>query len=37
MGIKVMKLGADTVWYTIPMNYLREMLAVVKFILTSIL
>lgn len=37
MGIEVMKLGADTVWYTIPMNYLRELLAVVKFVLTSIL
>ena len=29
-GIPANRLGAPTVWYTIPVNYLREMLAVVK-------
>lgn len=29
-GLTVTHLGTDIIWYTIPMNYLREMLAVVK-------
>ncbi len=29
-GLTVNHLGTDIIWYTIPMNYLREMLAVVK-------
>jgi len=29
-GISANRLGAPTVWYTVPVNYLREMLAVVK-------
>lgn len=29
-GLKVTHLGTDIIWYTIPMNYMREMLAVVK-------
>lgn len=37
LGIEVMKLGADTVWYTIPMNYMREMVAVVKYWVTVLL
>ena len=28
--IEVSHLGTDIIWYTIPMNYMREMLAVVK-------
>jgi len=30
IGITVRHIGANTVWYTIPVNYLREMLAVIK-------
>ena len=37
MGIDVMKLGADTVWYTVPMNYMREMVAVFKYWLTVLI
>ena len=29
-GLTVTHLGTDIIWYTIPMNYLREMLAVMK-------
>lgn len=29
-GLTVNHLGTDIIWYTIPMNYLREMLAVMK-------
>ena len=29
-GLTVTHLGTDIIWYTIPMNYLREMLAVLK-------
>lgn len=29
-GLTATHLGTDIIWYTIPMNYLREMLAVVK-------
>ena len=29
-GLTVKHLGTDIIWYTIPMNYLREMLAVLK-------
>lgn len=29
-GLTVTHLGTDIIWYTIPMNYMREMLAVVK-------
>ncbi len=29
-GITVNHLGTDIIWYTIPMNYMREMLAVLK-------
>ena len=29
-GLTVNHLGTDTTWYTVPMNYMREMLAVVK-------
>lgn len=29
-GFTVTHLGTDIIWYTIPMNYLREMLAVMK-------
>lgn len=29
-GLGVTHLGTDIIWYTIPMNYMREMLAVVK-------
>lgn len=29
-GLKVTHLGTDIIWYTIPMNYMREMLAVMK-------
>ncbi len=29
-GLSVTHLGTDIIWYTIPMNYFREMLAVVK-------
>ena len=29
-GLEVTHLGTDTTWYTIPMNYLREMMAVAK-------
>lgn len=29
-GLSVTHLGTDIIWYTIPMNYLREMLAVMK-------
>ena len=29
-GLTVTHLGTDIIWYTIPMNYLREMLAVIK-------
>lgn len=29
-GLTVNHLGTDIIWYTIPMNYMREMLAVVK-------
>ncbi len=29
-GLTVTHLGTDIVWYTIPMNYLREMIAVLK-------
>ncbi len=29
-GLMVTHLGTDIIWYTIPMNYMREMLAVVK-------
>jgi len=29
-GITARRIGANTVWYTIPANYLREMLAVIK-------
>lgn len=29
-GLTVTHLGTDIIWYTIPMNYLREMMAVVK-------
>ena len=28
--LTVTHLGTDIIWYTIPMNYLREMLAVMK-------
>ena len=27
---EIKALGTDIIWYTIPMNYLREMMAVVK-------
>lgn len=37
LGIDVMRLGADTVWYSIPMNYMREMVAVVKYWITVLL
>ncbi|MBE6747361.1 MAG: YdcF family protein [Ruminococcaceae bacterium] len=37
LGIEVMKLGADTVWYTVPMNYMREMVAVLKYLLTVVI
>lgn len=29
-GLEVTHLGTDIIWYTIPMNYMREMLAVLK-------
>ncbi len=29
-GLTVTHLGTDIIWYTIPMNYMREMLAVMK-------
>lgn len=29
-GLQVKHLGTNIIWYTIPMNYMREMLAVVK-------
>ena len=29
-GLTVKHLGTDIIWYTIPMNYMREMLAVLK-------
>ncbi len=29
-GLTVTHLGTDIIWYTIPMNYMREMLAVLK-------
>lgn len=29
-GLTVNHLGTDIIWYTIPMNYMREMLAVIK-------
>ena len=29
-GLAVTHLGTDIIWYTIPMNYMREMLAVLK-------
>lgn len=29
-GLKVNHLGTDIIWYTVPMNYMREMLAVIK-------
>ena len=29
-GLTVNHLGTDIIWYTIPMNYMREMMAVVK-------
>ncbi len=29
-GLEVTHLGTDIIWYTVPMNYMREMLAVVK-------
>lgn len=29
-GLKVNHLGTDIKWYTVPMNYMREMLAVIK-------
>ncbi len=29
-GLTVSHLGTDIIWYTIPMNYMREMLAVLK-------
>lgn len=29
-GLDVTHLGTDIIWYTIPMNYMREMLAVLK-------
>ena len=28
--IEISHLGTDIIWYTVPMNYMREMLAVVK-------
>ena len=28
--LEVNHLGTDIIWYTIPMNYMREMLAVMK-------
>lgn len=29
-GLTVNHLGTDIIWYTVPMNYMREMLAVIK-------
>lgn len=29
-GLTVTHLGTDIIWYTVPMNYMREMLAVIK-------
>ncbi len=29
-GLEVTHLGTDIIWYTVPMNYMREMLAVLK-------
>lgn len=29
-GLTVTHLGTDIIWYTIPMNYMREMIAVIK-------
>ncbi len=29
-GLEVTHLGADIIWYTVPMNYMREMLAIMK-------
>ena len=29
-GLTVTHLGTDIIWYTIPMNYMREILAVLK-------
>ena len=27
---EISHLGTDIIWYTVPMNYMREMLAIVK-------
>lgn len=29
-GLEVKHLGTDIIWYTVPMNYMREMLAILK-------
>jgi len=31
VGLDVSRIGADTAWYTIPVNYLREMAAIINF------
>lgn len=33
IGMHTRHMGAETIWYTIPMNYLREIMAIIKFYL----
>lgn len=37
LGMDVTHIGASTVWYSIPVNYMREILAITKLFLTMIL